>query len=160
MEECLEPCFNIVLVAPEIPQNTGTIGRLCVCTDASLHLIRPLGFSLDEAHLRRAGLDYWPYLNLDVYENWDDFLDRAQPGRMIFCSTKTERSLYDYRFQEGDWLVFGNEGHGLPVEFYDRYRNKLFTIPMPGVHCRSHNLANSAAIALYEGLRQTRFSVR
>ncbi|MBP1583637.1 MAG: hypothetical protein J6866_06755, partial [Victivallales bacterium] len=85
---CLsKPCFNIVLVAPEIPQNTGTIGRLCVCTDASLHLIRPLGYSLDEAHLRRAGMDYWQYLDLTVYDNWDDFLERQHhPQRLFFCS--------------------------------------------------------------------------
>ena len=157
---CLsKPCFNIVLVAPEIPQNTGTIGRLCVCTDASLHLIRPLGYSLDEAHLRRAGMDYWQYLDLTVYDNWDDFLERHHhPQRLFFCSTKTTRSIYDCQLQEGDFLVFGNEGHGLPPDFYTRYRDQLWTIPMPGVHARSHNLANSVAIALYEGLRQSRWS--
>ena len=154
----MKPCYNIVLVAPEIPQNTGTIGRLCVCTDAALHLIKPLGFLLDETHLKRAGMDYWQYLNLTVYEDWDDFLTRANPGRMVFCSTKTTRSLYDFKFQEGDWLIFGNEGHGLPPPFYQRYEQQLFTLPMPGEHARSHNLANSVAIALYEALRQTKFS--
>ncbi|MFA6928740.1 MAG: tRNA (cytidine(34)-2'-O)-methyltransferase [Lentisphaeria bacterium] len=149
--------FHIVLVAPEIPQNTGTIGRLCVCTDARLHLIRPLGFQLDEAHLRRAGLDYWPYLQWQVYENWEDFLERAQPDRMIFCSTKTSRSIYDVRFTPGNWLIFGNEGHGLPEDFYSRYQEHLFTIPMPGQHARSHNLANAVSIALYEAMRQTQF---
>lgn len=153
------PCFNIVLVAPEIPQNTGTIGRLCVCTDAKLHLIKPLGYSLDEAHLRRAGLDYWPFLSWDLYEDWEDFLTRNDnPERMFFCSTKTTRSIYDCKLQEGDWLIFGNEGHGLPPPFYKRYEDKLWTIPMPGVHARSHNLANSVSIALYEGLRQSRWS--
>ena len=81
-------CYNIVLVAPEIPQNTGTIGRLCVCTDAALHLIKPLGYSLDEAHLRRAGMDYWQYLNVTVYEDWQEFLQINNPQRMFFCSTK------------------------------------------------------------------------
>ena len=156
----MQPCFNIVLVAPEIPQNTGTIGRLCVCTDAALHLIRPLGFSLDEKHLKRAGMDYWPFLNLSVYDTWEEFLEKnGNPQRMFFCSTKTERSLYDCAFQEGDWLVFGNEGHGLPPPFYQRYESRLVTLPMPGTHCRSHNLANSVSIALYEALRQTKFSV-
>ena len=153
------PCFNIVLVAPEIPQNTGTIGRLCVCTDAALHLIKPLGFSIDEAHLRRAGLDYWPFLNWHLYEDWRDFLTRNQsPSNLVFCSTKTSRSLYECTLREGDWLVFGNEGHGLPPEFYTQYHDQLFTIPMPGQHARSHNLANAVSIALYEGLRQTRWN--
>ncbi len=152
--EPLKPRFNVVLVAPEIPQNTGSIGRLCVCTETRLHLIQPLGFQLDEAHLRRAGLDYWPYLNWTVYENWQEFLTKAQPGRMIFCSTKAARKVYELQFQLGDWLVFGNEGHGLPLDFYQRYQEQLFAIPMPGQHARSHNLANAVSIVLYEGLRQ------
>ena len=147
--------FNIVLVAPEIPQNTGSIGRLCVCTECRLHLIKPLGFLLDEAHLRRAGMDYWQYLDLTVYENWNDFLEKNNnPERMFFCSTKTTQLLYSRRFQEGDWFVFGNEGHGLPPEFYERYKEKLWTLPMPGEHSRSLNLANSVSIVVYEGLRQ------
>ena len=109
MDDCRKPCIHIVLVHPEIPQNTGTIGRLCVCTDAALHLVKPLGFLLDEAHLRRAGLDYWPFLNLSIHEDWDDFLATCAPplDRMVFCSTKTTRSLYDFAFREGDWIVFG-----------------------------------------------------
>ena len=147
--------FNIVLVAPEIPQNTGSIGRLCVCTECRLHLIRPLGFSLDEAHLRRAGMDYWRHLDLSVYDDWDDFLEcNHHPERMFFCSTKTERRLYSQRFLQGDWFVFGNEGHGLPPDFYERYRERLWTLPMPGEQCRSLNLANSVSIVVYEGLRQ------
>ena len=147
--------FNIVLVAPEIPQNTGSIGRLCVCTDCRLHLIRPLVFLLDEAHLRRAGMDYWQYLDVTVYDTWDDFLERNHhPSRMFFCSTKTERRLYSCRFQAGDWFVFGNEGHGLPPSFYERYAADLWTLPMPGDHSRSLNLANSVSIVVYEGLRQ------
>jgi tRNA (cytidine/uridine-2'-O-)-methyltransferase len=151
-------CFNIVLLAPEIPQNSGSIGRLCVCVGAALHLIKPLGFSLDEAHLRRAGLDYWPHLQWQLYEDWEDFLLRNQhPTRLFFCSTKCTRSIYEQSFSEGDWLVFGNEGHGLPAEFYQRYREQLYTIPMPGTRARSHNLANAVAITLYEALRQTRW---
>ncbi|MFA6817245.1 MAG: tRNA (cytidine(34)-2'-O)-methyltransferase [Lentisphaeria bacterium] len=149
--------FNIVLIAPEIPQNTGTIGRLCVCTNSRLHLIKPLGFLLDEKHLRRAGMDYWKYLDLTIYEDWTEFIEKNHPEGMIFCSTKTPQSLYDIKIPEGAWLIFGNEGHGLPPNFYQKYKEQLFTIPMPGEHARSHNLANSVAIALYEGLRQTSF---
>ena len=152
--------FHIVLVAPEIPQNTGTIGRLCVCTGAHLHLIRPLGFSLDEAHVRRAGLDYWPHLELHVYDSWPEFLSQHRPVRLFFASTKGEPSFFSYRFQAGDCLVFGNETSGLPAEFYQRYHDSLYTIPMPGPHARSHNLANAVSIVLYEALRQTVFSVK
>ncbi len=153
------PCFHIVLVAPEIPQNTGTIGRLCVCTGARLHLNKPLGYSLDEASVRRAGLDYWPHLDLCVHDDWEAFLAAAKPERMLFASTKGGRSLYEFQFHPGDYLVFGNEGHGLPDAFYERYSNALYIIPMPGVHARSHNLANAASIVLYEAMRQTVFQV-
>jgi tRNA (cytidine/uridine-2'-O-)-methyltransferase len=146
--------FHVVLVAPEIPQNTGTIGRLCVCTDARLHLVRPLAFSLDEARIRRAGLDYWPHLDLQVHDSWDYFLATACPPRLFFCTTKTARSFYEVRFAPGDALVFGNETSGLPPAFYERYRDDLVTIPMPGRHARSHNLANAVSIVLYEALRQ------
>lgn len=150
--------FHVVLVAPEIPQNTGTIGRLCVCTDARLHLVRPLAFSLDEARIRRAGLDYWPHLDLRVHEDWDAFLASAAPARLFFCTTKTTRSLYTVRFAAGDTLVFGNETSGLPPAFYERYRTDLLTIPMPGLHARSHNLANAVSIVLYEALRQVHWA--
>jgi tRNA (cytidine/uridine-2'-O-)-methyltransferase len=150
--------FNIVLVAPEIPQNTGTIGRLCVCTDSRLHLVKPLGFSLDESRIRRAGLDYWPYLDLEVYEDWDEFMERNQPQRLSLLSTKATTSLYDTEFAPGDWLVFGNESSGFPPDFYRRYQDKLFLIPMPGQHMRSHNLANAVSIALYEAMRQVHWS--
>lgn len=151
------PCFNIVLLAPEIPQNTGNIGRLCVCTDAALHLVKPLGYRLDDAHLKRAGLDYWPFLHWHLYENWEDFLTlNNHPERLFFCSSKTTRSIYDTPLMKGDFLVFGNEGHGLPPPFYNIYSSQLVTIPMPGRHARCHNLANAVSIALYEGLRQTK----
>ncbi len=149
------PPLHVVLVAPEIPQNTGNIGRLCVCTGARLHLVRPLGFSLEASRLRRAGLDYWKYLDLAVHDDWADYLHAARPQRMIFASTKARRSLFAVRFQPGDHLVFGNETGGLPPEFYSRYRDRLARLPMPGKHARSLNLANAVAIALYEALRQT-----
>ena len=152
--------FHIVLVAPEIPQNTGTIGRLCVCTDAVLHLVRPLGFSLAESRIRRAGLDYWKFLDLRVHETWSDFLAAARPERMVFASTKGGRSVYECAFAAGDYLVFGNETSGLPPSFYSRYADSLYLIPMPGQHARSHNLANAVSIVLYEALRQADYAPR
>lgn len=146
--------FNIVLVAPEIAPNTGTIGRLCVCTDAVLHLVEPLGFSLDESRVRRAGLDYWPWVHLHVHASWQAFLDAAGDARMAFLSTRGCRSIYEWPFADGDYLVFGNESRGLPPDFHDRYRGQMYAIPMPGRHARSHNLANAVSIVLYEGLRQ------
>ena len=145
---------NIVLVAPEIPQNTGNIGRLCVSTGSRLHLIEPLGFSLDQSQLRRAGLDYWPHLRVSLYPDWEDFLRKGPKGRMIFLSTHGENCVYDYSFKPGDTLVFGNESKGLPMDFYSKYKDRLYRLPMPGQHCRSLNLANTVAAVLYEALRQ------
>jgi len=150
--------MNVVLIAPLIPQNTGAIGRLCVCSDTRLHLIKPLGFIVDDAHLKRAGMDYWPHLDVTIHENWDNFLQKEIPETLYFLSTKGEQSLYDIQFKDEDFLVFGNESTGLPPDFYDTYKKQLFQIPMPGKYNRSHNLANSVSIALYEGLRQTQFS--
>lgn len=146
--------YNIVLVRPEIPQNTGNIGRLCVNTGSRLHLIKPLGFSLDEKHLKRAGMDYWHNIDLNIYEDWDEFLDRNPGAELYFFSTKTERVFWDCPYLPGAFLVFGNEGHGLPEDFYESYREQLYTIPMPGKNVRSLNLANSVSIVLYEGIRR------
>ena len=147
--------MNIVLFAPEIPQNTGSIGRLCVNLNYRLHLIEPLGFSLEEKMLRRAGLDYWPYLDLSIHKNWQDFMSRETPDTLLFSSTKTDRSIYSIEFTADDYIVFGNESSGLPPDFYEIYKEQLFTIPMPGEHARSLNLANSVAIVAYESLRQS-----
>lgn len=148
--------FDIVLVAPEIPQNTGTIGRLCVCTGARLNLIEPLGFSLDESRIRRAGMDYWQYLDLAVHRTWEAFISERNPlpERMLFASTKARATIYRWRFENGDCLIFGNEGKGLPDWMYTSYKANLRLIPMPGSQSRSHNLANAVSIVLYEGLRQ------
>ncbi len=148
--------FHIVLVAPEIPQNTGTIGRLCVSTDVKLHLIEPLGFSLDEKHLKRAGMDYWPHLELAVYGNWDEFLAANSEAHLLFFSTKGAATYWDISYPEESFLVFGSESHGFPPEFYERYHDRLATIPMEGKFYRSLNLANAASIVLYEALRQAR----
>ena len=151
--------FHIVLVAPEIPQNTGTIGRLAVATDAVLHLVDPLGFSLEDKYLKRAGLDYWQFLELRRHRTWEEFLEAAGEGaRLLFFSTHGERSYFDERYLPGDYLVFGRESAGLPPEFYTRYRESLRVIPMPGEHSRSLNLANAVSIVLYEALRQSVYS--
>ena len=151
--------FNVVLVAPEIPQNTGNIGRLCVSTDTRLHLIRPLGFSLDDKYLKRSGMDYWAHLDLTIYDSWADFIDRNPNARMFFLTTKSDNSFWGPEYSDGDFLVFGNEGHGLPEEFYAQYADRLVTIPMPGKFHRSFNLANAVAITLFEALRQNRGEV-
>lgn len=146
--------MNIVLVNPEIPHNTGAIGRVCVGLGWRLHLIRPLGFHLDEKNLMRAGLDYWQYLDVTVHDSWDAFLEKEQPNEMFFLSTHGKKSLYDCSFSENSYLLFGSESHGLPKDFYSRYENDLFKIPMPGEHARSINLANAVSIAAYEAYRQ------
>lgn len=150
--------LNVVLVAPEIPQNTGAIGRLCVCIGARLHLIKPFGFEITEARVRRAGLDYWQYVDLHLHEDWESFLAATQPQGLFFATTKTTRCYLDHRFAPNDYLVFGNETSGLPASFYERYADRLYTIPMPGRHMRSHNLSNSVAVIAYEAYRQLAYA--
>ncbi len=146
--------LQLVLLCPEIPHNTGAIGRLCVDLGCPLHLVRPLGFALTSGWVRRAGMDYWAHLDLHLHDSWDAFLAATRPARLFFASTRGSRSLYDCPFAPRDTLVFGNESAGLPEPFYTRYRDDLFRIPMPGPHARSLNLANAAAVAAYEALRQ------
>lgn len=149
---------DIVLISPEIPHNTGAIGRLCVGLGCRLHLIRPLGFRLDAASIRRCGLDYWEHLDVQVHDSWDDYLAAAQPTRLLFLSTHGTQSLYDLSLSATDTLVFGSESAGLPKPFYETYRDALFRIPMPGPHARSINLANAVSIAAYEAFRQIQAS--
>ena len=150
----MEHSFSIVLLRPEIPHNTGAIGRLCVGLGVPLHLVRPLGFALDDRYIARACLDYWPHLDVTIHDTWEEYLAAAKPKRLFFLSTHGEKSLYECSFSEGDALVFGNESSGLPKDFYDRYKESLFKIPMPGEHARSINLANAVSIAAYECYRQ------
>jgi tRNA (cytidine/uridine-2'-O-)-methyltransferase len=148
--------LNVVLVEPEIPQNTGAIGRLCVGLGATLHLVRPLGFNLASRQVRRCGLDYWEHLDLRVHDSWDAFRAAERPGAgdLHFLSRHAERSLYAARFATGAWLVFGNESAGLAPLYHQRYADRMFRIPMPGPHARSLNLANAVAVAAYEAYRQ------
>lgn len=148
------PEIHVVLVEPLIPHNTGAIGRLCVGLEARLHLIEPCGFSLSEKAVRRSGLDYWQFLDLQMYQSWQQFLDRNTPEKLHFLSTKGDQSLYEMPFTPPCWLVFGNESRGLPQDFYQTYAADLYRIPQPGKHARSINLANAAAIAMYEAHRQ------
>lgn len=148
------PSIHVILIEPLIPHNTGAIGRLCVGLDARLHLIEPLGFSLDEKAIRRSGLDYWQNLALRVYPDWQQFLTDNHPQHIHFLSTRGKTSLFDIPFQPPCWLAFGNEARGLPPEFYRRYEDDLYKIPQPGEFARSLNLANAAAVTMYEAYRQ------
>lgn len=145
--------FNIVLVEPEIPPNTGNVGRLCLATQSTLHLVRPFGFSLDDRQLRRAGLDYWSEVPLRL---WDSFeaLQRAQlpEACYFFLTTKAQRPYYDVNFRKNDFLVFGRETKGLAHKLLVANANNCVTIPMHGT--RSLNLATAVAIVLFEAVRQ------
>ncbi|WP_312089267.1 tRNA (cytidine(34)-2'-O)-methyltransferase [Chryseobacterium sp.] len=145
--------LNIVLVEPEIPNNTGNIGRLCVGTESRLHLIHPLGFLIDDKNLKRSGLDYWVHLDVTEYQNVDDWM-RTVPdfSRVFLFSSHADKSYLETHFQDGDWLVFGKESKGLSKGILDRFENHL-TIPMSNL-IRSFNIANSVAFVVGEAKRQ------
>jgi tRNA (cytidine/uridine-2'-O-)-methyltransferase len=147
--------FNVVLIEPEIPPNTGNIGRLCLATQSTLHLIKPLGFSIDDRELKRAGLDYWQDVDVRL---WDSFTDletaQASHARYFFLTTKSDRPYYSVTFQRGDFLIFGRETKGLPESLLRERAKDLLTIPMHGT--RSLNLATAVAIVLFEAERQQR----
>jgi tRNA (cytidine/uridine-2'-O-)-methyltransferase len=146
--------MHVVLVAPEIPQNTGSIGRLCVATNTTLHLVDPLGFTIDDRHLRRAGLDYWPHVDLARHPSWDAFLASRPGGRLLCFSARAARSYTTFRYRADDLLVFGSESRGLPPALREIHAEATYGIPLASEHVRSLNLANAVAIVLYEGLRQ------
>ncbi len=148
--------FNIVLLEPEIPHNSGAIGRTCVATNSKLHLIKPLGFDLDEKAVKRSGLDYWDDLDVTVYENYQDFLDKNPNARVFMATTKAEKTYADVKYQENDFIMFGKESKGIPEEILSVNKDLCIRIPMIEKH-RSLNLANSASIIVYEALRQTNF---
>lgn len=148
--------MNVVLVEPEIPQNVGNISRTCVLTGTPLHLIKPLGFSLEDRYLKRAGLDYWPYLNLRVYENFQEFENEHGKRRFILSTVRSKKIYTQVNFKEDDFLLFGKETRGLPLEVIEKYKNSCIRIPMINIS-RSLNLSNSVAVVLYEALRQQGF---
>ena len=148
--------FNIVLVEPEIPPNTGNIGRLCLATGSTLHLVEPFGFRLDDKQLKRAGLDYWSEVQLQTWPNFVQ-LRKAQPdGRFFFLTTKSKRAYFEVEFKPGDFLVFGRETKGLPERLLLENEPSTLTIPMLGT--RSLNLATAVAIVLFEAVRQQRLN--
>jgi tRNA (cytidine/uridine-2'-O-)-methyltransferase len=154
-----EPPFHIVLVRPEIPQNTGSIARLAAATQSRLHLVGPLGFSLADRYLKRAGLDYWPLVDLCVYRHWDEFAaaqrETIAARRFKYFSARAESSYVQAEFRRDDFLVFGSETKGLGREFLELRRERAYRIPIFERGVRSLNLANAVSIIVYEGLRQT-----
>jgi tRNA (cytidine/uridine-2'-O-)-methyltransferase len=149
------PVLHVVLVRPEIPQNTGSIARLTAATRLRLHLVGPLGYSLEDRYLKRAGLDYWPLVDLQTYAGWEQFVAANHRASMKFFSARTEKSYLKAKYQLGDFLVFGSETKGLGRDFIARHLEHTFNIPIfePGV--RSLNLSNAVSIVVYEALRQT-----
>ena len=148
--------LNIVLVSPEIHQNTGNIARTCAATGSRLHLIRPLGFEITDKALRRAGLDYWYLLDVGIYDSLEDFFEKEKPRRFWLLSTKAPARYCDVSYEDGDYLFFGRESAGLPEPLLEQYRDRCVKIPMtPGA--RSLNLSNAVAITVYEALRQLDF---
>ena len=133
------------------------IGRTCVLTDCKLHLIKPLGFSLDEKALRRAGLDYWPHLQLEIHESYEALREKYKEGTFYFCTTKGEKYYHEMEFKEGDFLVFGRESSGLPDYIREENKETLIKVPMVKTTTRSLNLSNTVAVVAYEGLRQIGF---
>ena len=147
---------NIVLHEPEIPGNTGNIGRTCVATGVKLHLIEPLGFQIDEKHLKRAGMDYWDKLDVTVYDDFNDFLAKNPGARIYMATTKSKQKYTDVNYEEDCFIMFGKESAGIPEEILLDYKDTAVRIPMyPEI--RSLNLSNSVAIVLYEALRQHDF---
>ena len=148
--------LNIVLYEPEIPANTGNIGRTCVATGTRLHLIEPLGFKLSEKHLRRAGMDYWKDLDVTTYMDYEDFLNRNPGAKVYYASTKARHIYTEVAYEPDDYLMFGKESAGIPEEILVQHPNETVRIPM-NPNLRSLNLSNSVAILLYEALRQQNF---
>ncbi len=146
--------FNIVLVEPEIPPNTGSIARLCGATNTVLHLVHPLGFSTDDKHLKRAGLDYWQHVAIHHWPSLDAFLAAQNELQLFFFTTKVAKRYTTAHFKPGCFLIFGKETKGLPKDIIQLYHDRCYTLPMQNPHIRSLNLAMTAGIVLYEALRQ------
>lgn len=152
-----EPPLHVVLVEPQIPPNTGNVARLCAGTGCRLHLVKPMGFTITNAKLKRAGLDYWDSIRPEVHADFDAFLEAIRPARCFFFSTGGRKSLYEQTFDAGDALVFGSETTGLPDALLERYPDRVLGIPIRTEHVRSLNLSTSVGIAVYEALRQQQF---
>lgn len=149
--------MNIVLLEPEIPQNTGNIARICAATGCNLHLIKPFGFSINDKYLKRAGLDYWNLLNISYYDSFKDFLDKNPNSELFMSTTKSKKTYTDVKYHSDSYIVFGKESAGIPEEILLEYKDTAVRIPMIK-EARSLNLANSVAIIVYEALRQQDFN--
>ncbi len=149
-----DPPFHVVLVHPEIPPNTGNVARLCAATGCRLHLIEPMGFTITDAKLKRAGLDYWDSIQPELHASFESFAAKLKPNQMFLFSTAGSRSYLEARFQPGDALVFGSETRGLPDALLDAHPDRVYGIPIRTEHVRSLNLSTAAGIVVYEALRQ------
>lgn len=146
--------FNIVLFEPEIPNNTGNIGRLSLASGCKLHLIKPLGFDISDKRVKRAGLDYWQHVDLHIYENADSFFERHRNKKFAYFSSKGKQTHWDLKYEPDIFLVFGKESVGLPVDLVNSNLDKTYKIPIHSPHLRSLNLANAVSIIVYHGLFQ------
>lgn len=146
--------LNIVLIEPEIPNNTGNIGRLALATGSRLHLVKPFGFEIDDKRLKRAGLDYWKHLEVVYYDSSDEFFQKNNDFEMVFLSSHGKQSHWDINYKEDMFLVFGKESVGLPKLLIEKHKDQLFKIPLYSKEIRSLNLANAVSVIVYEGLRQ------
>ena len=146
--------LNIVLFEPEIPNNTGNIGRLALATGSNLHLVKPFGFEINDTRLKRAGLDYWQHLSVTMYNSIDDFLIKNKDKNMVFLSSHGTENHWSIDFKDDMFLIFGKESVGLPKHLIEKNSDKLFKIPLYSKHVRSLNLANAVGIVVYEGLKQ------
>ena len=151
--------LHVALIQPQIPPNTGNIARLCAATDSSLHLIEPLGFSIHESEVRRAGLDYWESVDLWIHPDWFAFRDAMDRNRCLYFSAKAERSYWEAPYRANSCLVFGSETEGMPARILEKHPERCFTIPMAGP-VRSLNLSTAVGIVLYEGIRQVSHNSR
>ena len=145
--------FNIVLIEPEIPTNTGNIGRLTLASGSILHLVKPFGFEINDTRLKRAGLDYWKHISVKIYENTNDFLSINKDKNMVYLSSSAEKSYCSINYKDDMFLVFGKESVGLSKDIITKNSDKLYKIPIHSNHVRSLNLANAVSIVVYEGLR-------
>ena len=145
--------FNIVLIEPEIPNNTGNIGRLSLAAGCHLHLVKPFGFELNDTRVKRAGLDYWKHVSLTVYESVEEFFTKHKGEKMAFLSSHGSKSYWDIPFEEDMFFVFGKESKGLSAEILEKYPDNIYRIPIHSEHIRSINLANAVSVVVYEGLR-------
>jgi len=148
--------YNIVLIEPEIPNNTGNIGRLSLATGSILHLVKPFGFELSDKRVKRAGLDYWQHLDVVIYESQQDFFSKNKDKKMVFLSSHGTQDYWDINYTEDLFLVFGKESVGLPSEITEENKSQLYKIPIHSPHIRSINLANAVSVVVYEGLRRLR----